>query len=224
MSNLSTRTQVVAALIGGALIASVIFGIQALRQPHPMPDIQGALMQQPRELPPFRLTDHRGEPFTREDLKGQWHMLSYGFTHCPDICPLTLNVKAQVMKRLEERGQYSGPGLLFYSVDPERDTPRRLADYVSYYHPDLIGLTTTGAEYENAEPFEQGLGIVSEIPEGERGKEDYIVNHGVKIFLLNPDGDMRAILEPDVRDSGKLSFSADKLVSDYLAIRNYLDS
>lgn len=222
MSHITTRTRLIAALIGGALIASILFMADVLRQPHDMPEIQGALMQTPRQLPDFRLTDHHGEPFTRENLKGQWHMVSYGFTHCPDICPVTLGVKAQVLKRLKERGSYEDLGLLFYSVDPERDTPERLSEYVTYFHPEMVGLTVTGAPEENHKPFEEGLGIIHDIPE-DQGDEDYLVNHGVMIYLLNPDGNLRAILEPDVEEDGRLSFSAEKLVSDYLAIRNYLD-
>lgn len=230
ITRMTGRFKLLSLLIAVALLASIAFSLYALTRPVAEPDIQGVFIHQGREIPGFQLTDHRQQAFTRDDLLGQWHLLSYGFTHCPDICPVALSAKAGVARRVEqEAGEYGDLGLLFYSVDPKRDTPQHLSDYVSYFHPEMTGLTLAGKTGEAHEPFEQGLGIVYEIPEydasGEPYSDDnYPVNHGVKVFLLNPQGRLQAVFEPEYNEQGRVHLSSDQLTKDYLAVRRYLDS
>jgi len=223
------RARLLPILIVVALVVSVGASLYALNRPESRPDIQGVLLQQPQSMPDFSLTDHRQQPFTREDLQGQWHLITYGFTHCPDICPMALSVVSRLAKQVEaESTQYNDLGLLFYSVDPKRDTPDHLSDYVPFFHPEMIGLTLDGRAGERHEPFEKGLGIVYEIPQYDRfGKpwpeDEYPVNHGVKIYLLNPAGRLQAVFEPEYNEQGMLTLSTDRLLADYLAVRRYLD-
>jgi protein SCO1/2 len=88
---------------------------------------------------PFRLIDHNGRPLTDQDLKGRPFLVFFGFTHCPDICPSTLFEVSEVLRRLGPDGDRVRA--LFITVDPERDTPEKLKDYLSSFDPRLIALT-----------------------------------------------------------------------------------
>ena len=87
----------------------------------------------------FTLTDHTGRTVTDQDFRGSYLLIFFGYTHCPDICPTALTVVANVINLLGERAQQVQP--VFITLDPERDTPQALANFVSYFHPRLIGLT-----------------------------------------------------------------------------------
>lgn len=223
MSGVSAGTKRAALLLAVVFLASVVLSLLALRQPLDVPDIQGVLIQQARPLPSFELTDHTENRFGRDDLLGRWHMLSYGFTHCPDICPATLAVQARLSQELDRLGRYKDLNQLFYSVDPSRDTPQHLAQYVGYFHPDMRALTLVGRSAESPEPFERGLGMVHDIPEGQE-REDYQVNHGAAIYLINPQGALQAVFMPDAVDNGAFFFSPERLLEDYLSVREYLDN
>jgi protein SCO1/2 len=88
---------------------------------------------------PFRLVDQNGKTVTDEDLKGRPYLVFFGFTHCPDICPTTLFEVSEVLRQLGPDA--GGARALFVTVDPERDTPEKLKDYLSSFDPRLIGLT-----------------------------------------------------------------------------------
>ena len=88
---------------------------------------------------PFALIDHTGEPRTDADFRGKLLLVYFGFTFCPDICPTDLQAIGLAVDQLGAAGESVQP--LFITVDPERDTPEHLADYVSLFHPRLIGLT-----------------------------------------------------------------------------------
>lgn len=183
----------------------------------PPPDIQGAYLQPARKLPNFSLLDHQGDRFKREDLKGRWHLLTYGYTHCPDICPMTLATLSQWVQRIERENVYPDLQVLFYSVDGERDTPEVLSQYLPYFHSDFIGLTP--GEPRSHQNFEQGLGIVSRKPEAQA----QWVNHGVMIMLLNPRAQLQAVFKPERNEHGLFHFKEETLLQDYRAVRRYYD-
>ncbi|TGG95557.1 SCO family protein [Natronospirillum operosum] len=229
MATLTPRTRLLLVLLslglclGLAVTGWLIYRAQAL------PEVQGVVMGRAAAMPEFTLTDHRQEPFSNENLQGRWHLLTYGFTHCPDICPGTLAAMASVVRQLEQDGSpYDDLDLLFYTVDPERDTASALADYVPFFHPRATGLTLNGHVYNRFEAFERSLGIVYEIPEFDRFGEpypddSYPVNHGVKVYLLNPGGRLQAVFEPAYSEHGMVHFSATTLLRDYLRVRQHLD-
>ncbi len=151
-----------------------------------MPDLQ------------FTLTSESGEEVTADEFSGQVSLVFFGFTHCPDVCPLTLANLASHLRALpdEEREQIQ---VLFVSVDPARDTPELLADYTSAFGPDFIGLTGTQAQlreltrryrvtYSYAEPDENG---------------NYDVSHSSGVFAFNRDNEavvlMRDNMPPDLQ-------------------------
>jgi len=88
---------------------------------------------------PFTLIDQAGERTSLRDFRGKAVVLAFGFTHCPDICPATVNTMSTLLRRLGPRADRVR--MVFVSVDPERDTPARLKAYLGYFHPDVVGLT-----------------------------------------------------------------------------------
>jgi protein SCO1/2 len=131
-----------------------------------------------------------------------------------------------VLRQLEKQGR-SDLRVLFYSVDHRRDTVAQMASYVPFFHPDFIGLTHLDDSDNPHLAFEQGLGMVARLvpatgPEIDPADNEYEVMHGVTLFLINPQGQLQAIFEPDKNRSGIPSFNPDTLLRDYLAIRDYL--
>ena len=190
------------------------------------PMIQGILLQQARPLPAFELLAHDDTVFANANLQGRWHLVSYGFTTCPDVCPTTLSQLASFTDALQELGM-NDLQVLFYTVDHRRDTTRQMAAYVPYFSADFIGLTHEDNSDNPHLPFEQGLGIVAQLvplvgPEYDPADNEYQVNHGVTLFLLNPRGELQAIFEPHSPMPGQHRFDPDQLLKDYLAVREHL--
>jgi protein SCO1/2 len=141
------------------------------------------LFDTPRDVGDFSLTDHRGLSFTRDDLRGRWTLIFFGFTHCPDICPTTMAELAELKSQLADT-EASDARVVMVSVDPARDTPDRLAQYVPYFHPDFIGVTGEFADILSvAQRLNAPFRKVSE-PDG-----GYQMEHSANVMLMNPRGD-----------------------------------
>lgn len=153
-----------------------------------LPQIQGAIVNPPRQLAVPELVKHTGEAFTNEDLAGQWTLVFFGYTYCPDICPITMNVLAEAKKRAPAEF----PQVIFVSVDPDRDTVKLLGDYVEYFDPAFIGVT--GDEKMIQAMTLQTSVLYMKVP-GASGKEnDYLVDHSASVLLINPAGQLAAFL------------------------------
>jgi protein SCO1/2 len=132
-------------------------------------------------LPNFDLIDHNAKSFTQQQLKGQWSVVFFGFTYCPDVCPTTLAALSQIANKLSPETM-SQLQFVLVSVDPERDTPERLAQYIPFYHPDFIALT--GGE-KQLQQFSLSLGAVYiKVPT----EESYTMSHSSTIFIIDPKG------------------------------------
>jgi len=145
----------------------------------------GVMWPNPKTFPDVTLYDHAGGEFRAADLRGQWSLIFFGFTHCPDICPDTLAVLDRVERRLGE-GEIPESELrtVFISVDPRRDTPERLAEYVGYFNDDFIGVS---GKPEAIDRLTRSLGAVYQIGDpDEHG--DYTVDHSASVFLFDPKG------------------------------------
>lgn len=128
----------------------------------------------------YALLDHRGAAFTAESLRGDWSLVFAGFTHCPDICPDTLARLNLLDRVLRERDIVVQT--VFVSVDPERDTPERLAGYVTYFNEEFIGVTGPKVELDR---FATALGIgYVKVPSA---GGDYTVDHSAALVLVGPD-------------------------------------
>jgi cytochrome oxidase Cu insertion factor (SCO1/SenC/PrrC family) len=131
----------------------------------------------------FKLTDHTGRVVTDGDFHGKYVILYFGYTDCPDICPLALSSIAQSLNRLEP--DYSRITPLFVNLDPAKDSLENLEQYVHYFHPNFIGLTGS----ERAISLAAGsYGIRYRYVKNDDGT--MVMEHSGKIFFIGPDGDV----------------------------------
>jgi len=147
----------------------------------------GTKLDSPRALLEFALVDPAGGAFTRENLRGRWTLLFAGFTNCPDICPMTLAQFAGIRRQVpEDRVQ-----LLFLSVDPERDTPARIGQYLGHFGPGLAGAT---GSTEAVDAFAAQLGLAHVRIPGADG--NYSVDHSAALVLIDPEARIAAYFTP----------------------------
>jgi protein SCO1 len=140
--------------------------------------------------PTFTLTDHRGEQVSLDDFEGEAVLLFFGFTHCPDVCPLTLSRLSGVLAELGRRGE--GARILLITVDPERDTPSVLARYVERFGPHVTGLTGEAAALE---ALRRQYGVYAEVHA--HGDAPPMVVHTDAVFGIDRRGRLRVLLHPD---------------------------
>jgi len=166
---------------------------------------EGVLVfDQPRQITDFELKDHKGQPFGSGDLEGQWTLIFFGFTQCPDICPLAMADLSRLMGELPAELE-ANTQVLMVTLDPARDTPEVLADYVPYFHEDFVGLT---GEFLTIRRFANELNVAfSKVTQGE---DNYTIDHSGHISLINPRGDYHALFKPP--------FNAQKMARHYAAL------
>ncbi len=177
---------IIVAIILGVALAAGIFVATSLNQPeklHTAFEIPIA-----SELPDFSLIDQMGNTVDSSTFRGQWDLVFFGFTHCPDVCPTTLQLLANVKRELAESGARTLPRIVLVSVDPERDTPELLGQYVDYFGEGHLAVTGELAEVRK---LTKALGIFFEKapPDG----EDYGVDHAAAVIVLNDDGEFSAL-------------------------------
>jgi protein SCO1/2 len=140
----------------------------------------------------FSLIDHNGVSFTKESLKNKHSVLFFGFTNCPDICPITLQFLKTVKKSMVESGDWDKFQVVFISVDPERDTPEKLNQYVPYFDKEFIGVTGTT---ETMALFAKQLAMPYIIQEKDENGH-YNVDHSASLIVTDRQGNMKAIISP----------------------------
>jgi protein SCO1/2 len=130
---------------------------------------------------PFTLVDQKGKPITDQDFKGRPFLVFFGYTHCPDVCPTTLFEVSEVLRAL---GPDAGrTGALFVTVDPERDTPTTMNDYLSSFDPRLRGATGNA---EQIESVERAYRVYAKKVPGANG--DYTMDHTALVYLMDKQG------------------------------------
>ncbi len=141
---------------------------------------------------PFALTDTAGKRFTDKDLLGSYAVIYFGYTFCPDVCPTTLNHLTEALDRLGAKAKLVRP--VFITIDPRRDTPKVMQQYVSAFSPSLIGLTGTDAEI--AAVASEFRVYYAQHRTGD-GPDDYTMDHSSVLYLIGPDGKFIAPLRAD---------------------------
>jgi len=179
-------------LFWGLLLAAVFFWMLPGKTTVP-PELQGVLRPAPQPLQAFELTDQYRQPASLERLQGKWNFVFFGYTYCPDICPTTLSTLTGVVRQLESDPQgLADIQVVFVSVDPGRDTPEVIADYLKYFNEAFLGLT--GAQQDIDSLSRQfGAGYMKE-PDTTPGQ--YLVSHTSSIFLVDPHGRLLAAFSP----------------------------
>ena len=150
----------------------------------------GTLLPQPRYLADFDLVDQDGRPFSLANLEGHWTFVSIGYTSCPDICPTTMATYSAVSAGIAKLQPETKPQFLFISVDPERDQPERLAQYVRYFNPAFLGAT---GEDVQLRALTAQFGVLYVRVEGEATAMGYLMDHSASILLVDPEGRFTAI-------------------------------
>ncbi len=150
----------------------------------------GIVYPQAREIGDFELIDSDNQSITAERLQGKWWLVYFGFTFCPDACPVALGDMKKIKSMLTEKTA-DKLGFAFISVDPDRDTPARLKEYVSYFDPEFLAMTGDPAALEE---LAGKVGVVFIVPENPED-ENYVVDHSTFMLLWNPQVKLKAILK-----------------------------
>ncbi|WP_041522000.1 SCO family protein [Gilvimarinus agarilyticus] len=152
--------------------------------------LNGAIVfDTPRRFDDFTLLNHKGEPFTRDDFVGQWSLVFFGFTHCPDICPTTMAELDRLVSKLPD-DIADDTQVVLVSLDPARDTPDVLSEYVGYFDPEFIGVT---GDFLTLRRFANQVNVAfNKVTIG----DDYTVDHSGNIVLINPRGDYHGFFKP----------------------------
>lgn len=190
------------------LVVALIMLVAAMammpRRSVPPPEAATEWPQQ-RALPVVGLIDHTGAPLSTADLTDRFSLLFFGFTNCPDICPTSLAVLAQATDQLATT-RTPVPRVVLISVDPARDTPERLRDYLARFDAAFIGAT---AEERRLEPLFAALGV--SVMKQSLGGAHYNMTHNPQVFVVAPNGNVIATLSS--------ASSAEAVVRDYQRIR-----
>jgi protein SCO1 len=201
------------AIVSALIAFGTGLGIFTARQQQAQltPQIQGMMWPAPRVLQAFSSVDQNGKEFGLQNLQGKWSFLFFGYTHCPDICPITLTILDQVYEKLAARRQQSDVQMIFVSVDPERDTSEQLHGYVSYFNEDFYGL---GGSLEQIQGLTRQMGIAF-FHQQPSATGDYLVDHSASIFIVDPQGRVVGILSAP--------HQTDDILSRYLKIKSFID-
>lgn len=205
------NTTLIKALAGIAMLVFVLIVAAVLLLPRawhgaPEPELATELFDQARPLPSVELRDQHGQRFQTSALEGRFSMMFFGFTHCPDVCPLSLQMLADMQTVLAQTRPAEAPDIVFVSVDPARDTQERIASYLSHFDADITGVTGSDAELA---PLLSTLGVYVH-RETEQGQH-YNVVHNPTVYVIGPRAELVAVFSA--------AESARTLTQDYLRIR-----
>lgn len=171
-------------LFGLAALAGLITVVLVLG-PQREYTFQGSLIEPPVPAPEFELTDMNGQPFQLGQLADQVVVMFFGYTSCPDVCPVTLSDFLQIRSNLGKAADQVS--FVFVTVDPERDTPERMRKYLTNFDPEIIGLS---GERSELEPVWADYGVFQARVEG-GSEENYLVDHSSRVYVIDADGNLR---------------------------------
>jgi protein SCO1 len=158
------------------------------------------LLPAPKFLPAIKLEKNKTEIFTAENFKGHWNLIFFGFTNCPDFCPLELQKLGKLLQLSQQKQQSHAPlQVIFISLDPERDSPEKINAYTAFFHPQIVGLSSSNVELAKVAHLfgsdysrkATAAGALLNIPAGidmpGNVENNYQVDHSARIYIVNPD-------------------------------------
>lgn len=175
----------------GLVAVGAAFTLSACNTPPPAePPLKGATIGGP-----FALTDQRGKAVSDQDFKGRYRLVYFGYSFCPDVCPVDLQKLMQGLARFERQDAARGGRVapIFITIDPARDTPEALAPFVARYHPRLLGLTGSDAAIASAAKAY----VVSYQKQEGSAPDRYLMAHSQLAYLMGPAGEPIALLPID---------------------------
>lgn len=197
-----TRTQktvfilvALVALVLGLTVNKVLTG-KNQGDPTALIDAGIILLPQSRNLPDVKMTDQEGQPVVLNELKGKWSLLFFGYTFCPDICPTTLAQLRQIKSELPKEA-VDNLQVVLVSVDPNRDTPQQLKQYLGYFDKDFKGLTATSVA--DVQKLANAVSIPF-IP-ADTSKPNYTVDHSGNLAVIGPDGTQRGFIRAPLNNT-----------------------
>jgi protein SCO1/2 len=152
------------------------------------PPQTATMFEQTLPLPDVQLIDQAGQEFGLAELRGDFSLLFFGFTNCPDVCPLTLKVLADARAEIATRAPRFTPRVVFVSVDPSRDTPETIAAYLRNFDSEFVGVTATDARLE---PLLRTLGV--SVQKHQHGGANYTVVHNSTVYVIGPQAELIAV-------------------------------
>ena len=183
---MESKKKVIARVAVITIVAGVLLSFWVTA---PLPKPQTAtVLPAPLGLAEFSLLDQNGDAFSRASFGDHWNLVFFGFTHCPDICPLTLQVLANARQQMLDAGAQELPRIVLISVDPERDTPEIISQYVGYFGAGVIGVTGELAEVRK---LTDGLGVFFQKTSVDDG--DYSVDHSAVVIVVDPQSNFHAL-------------------------------
>jgi protein SCO1/2 len=169
---------IVAGFLIGALTGAAFLVLTAPRAGNPVQSSGTALVGGP-----FSLVGTDGKTVTDRDFRGRYMLVFFGFTHCPDICPAELQVIAEALDKLGDKA--TGVVPIFITLDPERDTPQAMAEYVKSFGPNFVGLTGSPEEIAAAA---SAYRVAYAKIENNESSRDYTIDHSALVYLMDREG------------------------------------
>ena len=209
----STKLGLIAFLLVDAALAVILVSLYFVRQDRAIEtelrDIGASIYEEPFELSNFSLIDQNNDEFSNANLLGNWNLVFFGFTSCPDICPITMAELDRLSKDWDENYDSELPRVILATVDPESDSPDKMKEYLENFNIEFIGLTGDRASLERfADELFVAFGeptTAGEQPSGHNTHNDrvnpgdFVIDHSSHISVINPNGDLFAVLRPPHR-------------------------
>lgn len=168
--------------IGAVLVAALLVGFQLSRRPY---TYRGSTIDPPVPAADFELSNQHGQKFRLSEQRGEIVLLFFGYSNCPDVCPLTMSNFKSIKEELGD--QADKVRFIFVTVDPERDTKERLLEYVKVFDPEIVALTGSRAELE---PVWKSYGVY-QAKQDTSSAAGYSVDHTARTYLIDQEGNWR---------------------------------
>ena len=182
------------ALAAGIYLATFGFNLPQFHSLDPE-KIEGLFWPDQKQLVNFELIDHNGNPYQLHSMSTQWNLVFFGYTYCPDICPITMSLLREVNGLYQQQApeEHGDLKFAFVSVDGERDQSVQLKQYIEFYDPSFIAAS---GNKDQVDSLASQLGVPYEIEEHVAGAKNYLVSHTGALFLISKQGKLAAVIHP----------------------------